>query len=116
VCPYNLAPLATLDPAWQPRSGRDRPDAEALWRRPDAELHAFVRGSAMVRTSLSRLRRNLAVVLGNTRGRRALDTLDHPGGGVRNAAQSADTPMVRAHAAWARRRLERPDTERDDSH
>ena len=35
---------------------------------------------------------------------RASDALDHPGGGVRNAAPSAETPLVREHVAWARQR------------
>jgi epoxyqueuosine reductase len=110
VCPYNLAPLATLDPAWQPGGGRDRPDAAALWRRSDADLHGFVHGSAMVHATMSRLRRNLAVVLGNTGPARALDALDRPGGGVRNAAPSAETPVVREHVAWARQQLEKRQT------
>jgi epoxyqueuosine reductase len=109
VCPYNLAPLATLDPAWQPRAGRDRPDAHALWRRSDAELHRFMQGSAMTHATVSRLRRNLAVVLGNTRDECRVETLERPGGGVPNAAPSAGTPLVREHAAWARRQLTRPD-------
>src|SRR5262245_6440786 len=101
VCPYNLAPLGTIDPAWQPRAGRDRADAVALWQRSDARLHGFVRGSAMTHTSLSRLRRNLAVVLGNAEDERARDALDQAGAAVRNAAPSAQTPLVREHVAWA---------------
>ena len=101
VCPYNLAPLATGDPVWQPRAGRHRPDAAALWQRSDQALHAFVRGSAMTRTTLSRLRRNLAVVLGNAGDARARDVLDRAGAAVPNAAPSADTPLVRGHVAWA---------------
>lgn len=108
VCPYNLAPLATLDPAWQPRGGRERPDAAALWRRSDEDLHGFVRGSAMVHATSSRLRRNLAVVLGNSGDEQAIDALDHPGGAVRNAAPSAETPLVREHVAWARHGRKRP--------
>jgi epoxyqueuosine reductase len=101
VCPYNLAPLLTEDPAWHPRAGRDRPDAAALWRRPDAALHDFVRGSAMTHTTLSRLRRNLAVVLGNAEGPGARDALNRAGEGVRNAAPSVETPLVHEHVAWA---------------
>jgi len=105
VCPYNLAPLATIDPAWQPRGGRHRAEPVELWRRRDHELHALVQGSAMMRTSLSQLRRNLAVVIGNNADPRAASALDSPGGGVPHAAQSAETPLVREHAAWARNRL-----------
>ena len=115
VCPWNLAPLATLDPAWQPRSGRDRADAAALWQQNDFELHHAVRGSAMVRTSLSRLRRNLAVVLGNSGQPQALEVLQRPGRGERRAARSADTRLVQDHVDWARDTLSReprgePDT------
>ena len=105
VCPWNLAPLATLDPAWRPRAGRDRTPAAALWERSDFELHQAVRGSAMVRTPLSRLRRNLAVVIGNTGDESALEVLSRPGHGVKRAALSAETPVVERHAAWARERL-----------
>jgi epoxyqueuosine reductase len=102
VCPYNLAPLATLDPAWQPRGGRANANAADLWQRSDGELHATVAGSAMTRTSLSRLRRNLAVVLGNGADPRADEVLDRPGGGVRRAAQSAETELVQEHVEWAK--------------
>ncbi len=106
VCPWNLAPLATLDPAWQPRGGRDRATAAALWERSDFELHHAIRGSAMMRTPLSRLRRNLAVVLGNSG-----DDTAHRGAGAaragrcRNAALSAETALVQRHVEWARQSL-----------
>jgi epoxyqueuosine reductase len=105
VCPWNLAPLATLDPAWRPRAGRERVSAAALWERTDFELHHAVRGSAMARTPLSRLRRNLAVVLGNTGGADAGAVLDHPGRGVPRSALSTETPVVEQHVRWARERL-----------
>jgi epoxyqueuosine reductase len=101
VCPYNLAPLATLDPAWQPRAGIDASPAE-LWSRSDFDLHGMVAGSAMMRVTLSRLRRNLAVVLGNSADPEDAEVLDRPGGGVRRAAQSAETDLVQEHVAWAR--------------
>jgi epoxyqueuosine reductase len=101
VCPYNLAPLPTADPAWQPRSGRAEATPARWWRRSDFELHGMVSGSAMTRVSLSRLRRNLAVALGNSRDEDAGDALDHPGDGVRRAAQSAETELVQEHIAWA---------------
>jgi epoxyqueuosine reductase len=104
VCPFNLAAVPSSDSAWQAQAGRDRPDPVELWQRPDDELHAFMAGSAMVRTSLSRLRRNLAVVLGNDGGPAAVGALDRPGGGVRNAAHSAGTPVVEDAVRWARAR------------
>lgn len=103
VCPYNLAPLATLDPAWQPRPGRTGTTAADLWGWSDFDLHRMVEGSAMTRASMSRLRRNLAVVLGNSPDAEDAAVLDRPGGGIRRAAQSAETPLVQEHVAWARR-------------
>jgi epoxyqueuosine reductase len=114
VCPWNLAPLRTTDPAWQPAGGREAPDPRELWRRPDDALHGFVAGSALMRTPLSRLRRNLATAIGNAGDPAALDDLDRPGGGVRNAAHSADAPVVRDAVAWARRRLGAPADEPSD--
>nr|MBA3271710.1 tRNA epoxyqueuosine(34) reductase QueG [Acidobacteriota bacterium] len=105
VCPWNLAPLASLDPAWQPRAGRAEATAADLWRQSDFELHNMMEGSAMLRTTMSRLRRNLAVVLGNDGGRAAADALDHPGDGVPRSAQAAETELVQEHVRWAKDRL-----------
>lgn len=102
VCPYNLAPLPTRDPAWQPRPGRVDSSPAELWERTDFDLHAMVAGSAMTRVSISRLRRNLAVVLANRADEASCAAIDRPGGGVRRAAQSAETDLVRDHVAWAK--------------
>jgi epoxyqueuosine reductase len=105
VCPWNLAPEVTDDTAWAPRAGRDAPDAAELWQRPDDALHGFVAGSALTRAPLGQLRRNLAVVLGNSGEPGAAAALDRPGGGVRNAAHSAAAPVVQDAVGWAKRRL-----------
>ncbi len=105
VCPWNLAPLATLDPAWQPQAGRERANADELWQRSDVDLHSVIKGSAMTRATTSRLRRNLAVVLGNSGNEASLDALDQAGQGVAGAAPSAQTAVVEEHVAWAKRAL-----------
>jgi epoxyqueuosine reductase len=106
VCPWNLAPLPTSDPAWQPRGGRATlPRAADLWQRSDEELHALMAGSAMTRTTVSRLRRNLAVAMGNSGDADLAAVLDRPGRGVRRAAPSAETALVRDHVAWAKAKL-----------
>ena len=110
VCPWNLAPLATLDPVWQPRSQHIASTASRLWNLSDVELHGLVRGSAMTRTALSRLRRNLAVVIANSGDRRGVEVLDRPGSGRRRAAMSAETPLVREHVEWAKKKLAREET------
>lgn len=104
VCPWNLAPATTQDPAWQPRE-RDGARASELWQRTDQELHGYVRGSAMTHTSLARLRRNLALVIGNSGDRSLAPVLDRPGRGVRNAAHSANTTVVEDAVSWAKAAL-----------
>ncbi len=54
---------------------------------------------------MSRLRRNLATVIGNSGDPAHADVLDLPGRGIRNAANSAKTPVVEEAVAWARRQL-----------
>ena len=104
VCPWNLAPVLTADPAWTatPRHGAS---AGELWLRTDDELHQFVKGSAMTHLSLAGLRRNLATVIGNSGDRALTAVLDRPGRGVRNAAHSAHTPVVEDAVGWAKGRL-----------
>ena len=105
VCPWNLAPLATLDPAWLPRGELPNVDAADLWQRSDFELHQLVAGSAMTRTSVSRLRRNLAVVLGNSSDSSVAGLLDRPGHGAPAAARTAQMPLVQEHVEWAKQQL-----------
>lgn len=104
VCPWNLAPTLTADPAWAatPRHGAS---AAELWQRTDDELHQFVKGSAMTHLSLAGLRRNLATVIGNGGDPALAVVLDRPGRGVKNAAHSARTPVVEDAVAWAKGRL-----------
>ncbi len=104
VCPFNLAPVLTADPAWQ-APPRDGTSAGELWQRSDGELHEFVKGSAMTHLSLSGLRRNLAIVIGNSGDAALAPVLDRPGGGIKNAAHSAHTPVVEEAVSWAKRRL-----------
>jgi epoxyqueuosine reductase len=105
VCPWNLAPLATLDPAWLPRQQRSNIDAADLWQRSDFELHQLVEGSAMTRTSISRLRRNLAIVLGNSGDSSVAGLLDRPGHGDPAAARTAEMPLIHEHVEWAKQEL-----------
>ena len=97
VCPYNLPAPASSDAPWQPRTGLDLPRLVDLWRRPDAELRALVKGSAMTRAKLAGLRRNLAVAMGNSGTLEAAAALreEDPG------RPSAGDPMVQEHVDWA---------------
>lgn len=102
VCPYNQPAPVSSDAPWQPRSGLDLPRLVELWCRPDAELRALVKGSAMTRAKLTGLRRNLAVAIGNSGDADAIAALREAG----DDRPSADDPMVREHIEWA---LSRPD-------
>jgi epoxyqueuosine reductase len=97
VCPYNQPPPTSRDAPWQPRAGLDLPRLVELWRKPDAELRALVKGSAMTRAKLTGLRRNLAVAIGNSGDPEAVAALNE------RAADrpSIDDPLVLEHTAWA---------------
>jgi epoxyqueuosine reductase len=104
VCPWNLGAPITADPVWQGPARHGRSAAE-LWQQSDDELHAIINGSAMTYVPLSRLRRNLATIIGNTGDAALTAILDRPGRGVKNAARSTLTPAVEDAVAWARDRL-----------
>ena len=104
VCPWNLASAITADPVWQGPI-RDGLSAAELWEHTDDELHGRIKGSAMTFVPLSRFRRNLAVIIGNSGNRELLPSLDRPGHGVKNAAKSAQTPAVQDAVEWARQKL-----------
>jgi epoxyqueuosine reductase len=61
VCPWNATPPVSNDPAWQPREAWDGVVVEELAARSDDELRVAMRGSAMRRTKVAGLRRNLVV-------------------------------------------------------
>jgi epoxyqueuosine reductase len=104
VCPWNLPSPVSDDEAWR-GPARDGLSAAELWQRSDDELHAIIKDSAMTFVPLSRLRRNLAIVIGNSGDRSLAAVLDRPGGGKKNAARSTQTPAVEDAVAWARRQL-----------
>jgi epoxyqueuosine reductase len=63
VCPWNHNAPVSSEPAWQPRPAWDGVAVAALAARSDDELRAALRGSAMRRTKVAGLRRNLGVAL-----------------------------------------------------
>lgn len=97
VCPYNQLPPRSPDPAWQPRAALDLPALVDLWRRPDSELRAATKGSAMTRAKLTGLRRNLAVAIGNTADPAAIAALCEES----DERPSAADEMVQEHIRWS---------------
>ena len=101
VCPYNNSPTtaSSSDAAWQPREGLSSALLLDLWKRTDDELRALLKGSAMKRAGVRRLRRNLAVAIGNSGNPDAaavLESHDEP---------LCRDPLVEDHVAWAIGRL-----------
>ena len=101
VCPWNLTPSTgiTRDEPWQPRSGLDAPRLLDLWRRSDDDLRRLLKGSAMKRAGLTRLRRNLAVAIGNSRDPDAVGALQG------QHEPTCEDPLVAEHVTWAVEKL-----------
>jgi epoxyqueuosine reductase len=95
VCPWNATAARSDDASWLPRTAWNRPRLGDLWRSSDAELRRALKGSAMKRAGLKRLRRNVAVALANT----GAPPLDTPQDGP-----SAQDPLVEEHLDRARSR------------
>ncbi len=62
VCPWNATPPISADPAWQPRAAWDGVSVDELASRSDDELRTAMKKSAMQRTKVAGLRRNLSSV------------------------------------------------------
>jgi epoxyqueuosine reductase len=61
VCPWNAMPPVSKEPAWQPRAAWDGVSVDELASRSDDELQTAMRGSAMRRTKIAGLRRNVTI-------------------------------------------------------
>jgi epoxyqueuosine reductase len=101
VCPWNLTPSTGVssDTAWIPRAGLDAPSLLGLWQQKDDELRALLKGSSMKRAGVRRLRRNLAVAIGNSGAPEDAGLLEA------NDAPTCRDPLVADHVAWAVRKL-----------
>jgi len=99
VCPWNRKAAVTDDGPWQPRSGLDSPRLLDLWNRSDEDLRALLKGSPMKRAGVRRLRRNLAVSIGNSGDPSAAGDLE------RMQDETCADPLVAEHVAWAAGKL-----------
>ena len=97
VCPWNLShkTARSADPAWLPRPGLDAARLIDLWRKSDDELRALLKGSAMKRAGVRRLRRNLAVAIGNSGDVSTAEAL------ALDQEPTSGDPLVQEHVAWA---------------
>ncbi len=101
VCPWNGTPSTgrSTDPAWLPRAPLDGPSLLDLWRLSDEELRRALKGSAMKRAGVRRLRRNLAVAIANSGDASAADALEA------SDQPTAQDPLVADHVRWAASKL-----------
>jgi epoxyqueuosine reductase len=66
VCPWNQVPARSDDPVWQPRGVWANAKVSALAAMTDEALRDAMRGTAMTRTTLAGMQRNLTVAMANT--------------------------------------------------
>ena len=99
VCPWNRRAAASDEAAWQPRDGLLFPRVLDLCELSDEAWRPLLKGSAMRRAGLRRIRRSLAyaaALLPPAEAARALAALSHQ--------PSAAYPDVAEAIAWARAR------------
>ena len=97
VCPWNGRAVAAADPEMLPRAELVNPDLEDLASMEPRDFRARFRGSPLERTGYKRLRRNVAIAMGNSGDRRFAERLEVWSNGE-------DATLAEA-ARWARRRL-----------
>jgi epoxyqueuosine reductase len=98
VCPWNRKAPPTQESAFLPRDDLQTPDLIELLGLSEEEFRQRFRGTALLRSKRSGLRRNAAIVLGNQGGRSALAALQR-------AAADPD-PVVREAAVWAIKQID----------
>ncbi|GAB4525384.1 MAG: tRNA epoxyqueuosine(34) reductase QueG [Anaerolineales bacterium] len=100
VCPWNQRFAApSPEPACAPRENLPSPELTAELRLTPQEFNRKFKGSPIKRTKRRGYLRNVAVALGNAGTPQAIPALQ--------AALSDSEPLVREHARWALKRLEK---------
>jgi epoxyqueuosine reductase len=97
VCPWNKFARATAEPGFRPRETLAAPSLAALARLDDAGFRALFRGSPVKRIGRNRFMRNVLIAIGNSG--------EHELAGTAEALLDDPSPLVRAMAVWALRRL-----------
>lgn len=101
VCPWNRRAAVSDDPAWAPRPAFRMPLLVALCTMSDAEWSASLKGSAMKRAGLRRLRRSLALAASHLPWAEAVRALD-----ALASQPSSSHPDVSEAIRWSRAALE----------
>ncbi len=100
VCPWNRRAAVSDDPVWSARPGLQSPSLIALCLMTDAEWSQQLKGSAMRRAGVRRIRRTLALAAAHLSPGDAARALTAMAG-----QPSAAHPDVREAIAWALTRL-----------
>jgi epoxyqueuosine reductase len=98
VCPWNRKAPITTAPEFAPRPGLVNPALDWLAEMSAEQFREAFRGSPILRTKRSGLRRNTAIALGNSRRREALPLLE-------KLARDKDE-FVAESARWARLQIQ----------
>ncbi|HWB29206.1 MAG TPA: tRNA epoxyqueuosine(34) reductase QueG [Vicinamibacterales bacterium] len=99
VCPWNRRAATSDDEAWRPRDGLLSPKLIDLCAMTDGAWRPLLKGSAMRRAGLRRIRRSLAYATAHLEPDEAAAVLDAMSG-----QPSAQFPEVAEAIAWARDR------------
>jgi len=100
ICPWNRFATKTSDRHFFPREENLMPDLMALARLTPAQFRDRFRDSPILRATRDGFVRNVVVALGNSGNRKSLPVLAE--------TLIDNSPLVRAHAAWALGRLASP--------
>ena len=98
VCPWNRRAAVSVDEAWQPREGLAFPRLIDLCERTDDEWRRSLKGSAMRRAGLRRIRRSLAYAAAHLPEAEKSVALEALAG-----QPSASDPDVADAVTWSRR-------------
>lgn len=97
VCPWNRAALATSETAFEPKPHLKTPEPLRWLNMTEEEYRTWFGGTALTRAKRTGLRRNAAIVLGNTAGAEAIGPLE--------IAATDEDPTVADAARWAIERI-----------
>lgn len=101
VCPWNKFAATAAEAAFHARAELGAPDLADLVELDDAGFRAVFSGSPIKRTGRDRFVRNVLIAIGNSGDRALLDKVE--------ARLDDASPLVRAMAVWAFKRLAGPE-------
>ena len=103
-CPWNRFAAATADDEFYPNEKSRMPDLMGLARITTGEFKSRFKNSPILRATRNGFVRNVVVALGNSGKSEAVSVLEE--------ALKDNSPLVRAHAAWALGRIASPQARR----